>query len=268
MNLAPVWLQKTYGTRLMYSIGVLVDALADLVLDGVTARFPGVGTTDALDEIGADRVIVRGFAETNETYTERLIRWLDDWALTGASNARMRQLIGYLTTPTVTPQMRDVFQTNEATPTAVWHTIASGAGPEGDVTIDLVTPSNWNWDNQPERYWRIWPIVYVGGIFDTDGNWDDAGTWDDGGVWDTTASIEQVAAIRALVNTWRAAHAHSQWIILAFDNSDFDPTQEAPPLPDGTWGHWSTDNAGNRVQARFAPACYLDGPQGGENIVF
>lgn len=273
MNLAPSWLQNRYGTRLMYSIGILVDALTDLVLDGVNARFPGTGTTDALDEIGSDRLITRGFAEPDDNYISRLIPWLDTWALVGASNSRMRQLTAYLTVGTTIPQMRDVFQDNDAdAPTAVWHTLAAGAGPNGEVTLVRTNPSNWNWDGEQDRRWRIWPIVYVSGIFQDEGEWGDSLTsWGDGGTWGTDASLEQIATIRALVDTWRAAHAHAQWIILAFDDSnDFLPTMSpsADDAPDGTWGHWSTDDAGNRVQSRFTFARYVDGPQGGVNIVF
>lgn len=260
IDLAPPWLQGPYGSRLMYSIGLVLDAMGDLIIDGVAARLPGIGTVDALDEIGSDREIIRGPAESDDSYAARLTRAFDDWAHAGSPNSRMSQLQAYLTP--VLPLMRNVFVDNDTPQTAVWHELPAG-DPDGDVTVTKVSPTNWDWDGNAAEYWRFYPIIDATDVWVTDGTWADSGTWDDGGTWDSTATPEEVATIRLIVNQWRAAQAHCQWIIVAFDPADFSPSNLMPPSgssPNGTWGHWGRDDAGNRVIARDETASYWDGP--------
>ena len=80
-TIAPPWLQRHYGERLLYTLGLQVDAIAEAARQGVRARAPGAPQqpSDALIQIGRDRVIVRGKYESDAGYSERLQRAFDSW---------------------------------------------------------------------------------------------------------------------------------------------------------------------------------------------
>lgn len=241
---APPWLRGPVAARFLYGFGAVMDATAEWMRQGVLARFPGAGAPDALPYIGRDRQIVRGFAESADSYAERLRRWLDDWRVAGSPISVLAQLRGYLLG--VRPVLRTVDNTGN------WHSLDAS---------DVHTWSrgaNWNWDGLTARWWRWWAIVYSSaGPWETEGTWSDGSTsWGDGGTWGTTATTAEVETLRAILAQWRSAHALPQWIVVAFDPDSFDPTA---PEPDGTWGTWSVDDGGIRRPSRLGSARYIDG---------
>lgn len=97
---APPWLQSPNGTSFEAEFGQAKDDLLDRARLGVLARFPGaivrevpaldpldptpVAPSDALEEIGADRVTPRAPSESDAAYAARLLSvWTDHGFLGG-----------------------------------------------------------------------------------------------------------------------------------------------------------------------------------------
>src|SRR4029078_2535863 len=81
------WTQNKWGRRFKYVAGTMLDAVTDALRAGVKARFPGVGTPEALPYIGNDRQIIRGFAESDASYAKRLSQAFDSWKHAGSAPA-------------------------------------------------------------------------------------------------------------------------------------------------------------------------------------
>lgn len=92
VQVSPPWLRRTFGKRLMESLGVPVDEHVDRAVAGVKARFPNPDDPEALAVIGNERRIRRGPGETAETYAKRLRNWWDDHRTRGGPYALLRQL--------------------------------------------------------------------------------------------------------------------------------------------------------------------------------
>lgn len=256
------------GFRYLYLFGVLVDTNLEAMQQGVLARFPGIGTPTALPRIGRDRRIRRGFAEDDDTYALRLLRWRSDHKQRGSAHAVLSQLWGYLNPFNV--RLRTVLSNANR---AVWHTLAEGhATDDGDPVFEVAkhveAPTNWDWDGVFSRWARLWTVVYPKtsspALFverETFADLEATGlTFDEfGGTFDTDATGEQVASMQALIDETRGGHNRSEWILIAFDNSDFDPTSGSGQ-PDGTWGKWSKDDGtGHRVSSRPLDVSFWDG---------
>ncbi len=240
---------KTTAFRLLYSFGVLADVGVQRIVESVRARFPTMATPTSLPQIGRDRRIARGWSEPDETYAQRLRRWRPDWQSAGSPYTLMRQVRAYLW-PAL-PLMRVV----DARGT--WYTL------NADDTVERVVGANWDWDGDTSRWARFWLVIYADGLWTRDGTWDDGDVWGDHGdaqaTWGSSATYDQVRAIRAIVGDWKAAHAACVNIIVVFDAEAFTPADTSPPLPDGTWAHWSKLVGGVQVHARDDRAIYWDG---------
>lgn len=258
--LSPPWLAEYWGERLMYIFGVVQDAAMQATQDGGAARFPSKAPDDALQFIGADRGIARGFAEPGDSYIARLLLWLDSWKHAGSAYGLLPQLWGYFI-----PFYIDMLA---VTNWELWYELPAGTLGDPRQAITLTAGSGWDWDGLATAWWRFWVVLYPASVtpapFATDGNWGDAGDWGDGGTWGTTATVEQVSEVRAIVRQWSAAHnargdgaSGALWIIIAFDNASFHIGNAN--LPDGAWGPWSKTSAGVRVQSRLSTARYWDG---------
>ncbi len=251
----PPWLSARplldRGFKYLYSFALVIDAAVQAAIWAVEARLPGIGTFTALFYLGRDRRIRRGRAESNEAYVERLKRWREDWRRAGNPYTLMRQLQGYLYPKS--PRMRIV------NTQGTWYTLNT------DGTIERHgLEGNWDWDGDSDLWARFWVIIYSDSV---EAPWTRDGTWGDGELWgepttDTwgsTATLEQLADMRDILDLFKSATGVCKNIIICFDDDAFDPTDTAPPLPDGTWGNWSTGGSGARVRSRDSSAIYCDG---------
>lgn len=252
-----------WGERFLFSIGVQLDALADVVVQGIGARFPegpppksGLPRTpEALALIGRDRRIIRGFDEGDEAFIARLNRWLEDWPRAGSAYAVMDQVQGYLSGHSI--KLRVINNTGGA-----WRTVNA----DGSKEYLRASPTNWDWSGEPAKVSRNWLIIYVPSTLWTEGpEVGDPELW--GGAIGTpgytigsTATPNQLATLRAIIADFKGGHSKYEALVLAFDPASFDPTDApgAPGMPDGTWG--SQTNTGDPPDpARLSTARYIRG---------
>jgi hypothetical protein len=259
--LGPSWLTSAGESELVgWVVDVLKDAFTERLRQGLLARFPQQGpdgspaADDALAAIGRDRRIVRGMSETSPAYAARLLKWLDDWRQAGNAFALMRKLSEY-TGPG--PMFRTVDNSGN------WYTRAV----DGTQTA-LLSQTNWNWDGATDpqylnRWSRFWVIIYPNGLWTVGPKWGDAGVkWGAAGrTWGTTATVDQVGAVRGIVSDWKPAGTKCVNIIIAFDNTSFDPTKPYPDagLPDSNWERYEKVSGNTRVASRLSTARYWAG---------
>lgn len=250
-KLLPSWLADDEGELVNYSLGLLLDAFAERARQGLLARFPSYAPADAYPYLGRDRKIVRGIGEPAESYVPRLLGWLDEHRVRGNPWALCRQLRAYC---------NNAVRVRTVDANGNWFAVER----DGTETYSLFQ-ENWNWDGVPASpHWsRFWVIIYPT---------DDGQPWAPidgtiagehpgqitrpGETIGTTATPEQVAAVRAIIRDWQPDGTRCEWVIVAFDDLSFDPSA---PEPDGTWGTWGKYVGGSYVPARLATARYWSG---------
>jgi len=259
--ISPTWLAGIQGVaagvgqRLLYDFGLMSDVVLEKLNQGVKARMPTECDPSALALIGADRSIPQGPNEPDNSYRVRLRRSFETWQKAGSDQSVLIQLLGYLSPNT--PQVTIVNDTS------TWQTYRANADPASAPFT--VKSNNWTWDyrTQQKNWWQEWVIFYSAtGPWTNEGTWGDGQLWGDGGTWGSTATEQDVTAIRQqIVKLWKGAHASVQWIIVSFDTTLFDPAQSAGGgvNPDNNFGHWSKLVSGVQVPARFDTAIYWDG---------
>ena len=249
-KLAPSWLTTEDGEKVLFSLGLMMDAFAERARQGALANMPSYCPEDALAPIGRERRIIRGINESAETYAERLLPWLDDHAVRGNAWKMMDQLRGYCG---VDMMIRTVDVRGN------WYTRAAN----GSLSY-LLDQANWNWDGAAASQWsRFWVVIYPSASLWTVGpTWGAAALW--GGAWGTagytwgsTATPDDVQSIRSIVREWKPAGTRCVNIILAFDAASFAPTgAPGAPLPDGAWGKAAKASGGAYVASRLSTARY------------
>ena len=251
-RLVPSWLSTGDGGKALASLMLLVDDYAARAKFGLLARFPSYAPDDAtLAAIGRDRLITRGINEPAAAYVARLKRAPDDLQTRGSPPALLKQLQAYLQAQCA---IRIVDRSGN------WWSIDAS----GTITASIAT-ANWNWDALPASpYWsRFWVIIYpVGGTVP----WAPSKAWGAGALWGTgkwgvpgatigtTATSDQVAAVRGIIRQWKAEGTTCEWIVIAFDSTSFSPAGSTNPA--GGWGEW-TNSTGQPV--RLSTARYWKG---------
>jgi hypothetical protein len=236
----------TNGYRYLYAAAAMLDVFIEVEVQGLRARFPGIGTPTALPLISQDRRIIRGLTEPDDDFALRLRGWLDSWRVAGNGYNMLAQLAP-LFSPSTVPILRLV------TNTGIWLTLNT----DGTVTRQVL--NNWNWDGvTADRWARCWVIIYSGDGYpwSAEDVWG-TGTWGDGpGTWGITATREMVQTIEAVVQLWKAEVTLYPTTIIALDNASFNPSS---PEPDGTWGKFYKLVGGVPVPSRLATARYFEG---------
>lgn len=258
--LAPRWLTEGDGELIGYSLDVVKDAFIKRLYLGLLARFPQndpTGTpapSDALSAMGHDRRVVRGINESEESYSLRLIKWLDDRKTAGNPFTLLERLAEY-TGPGCKFRTVDV--------RGNWYT----RDVDGTRSFKLAQ-GNWDWDGDPlgaSKWSRFWVICYPPAtLWKPSSNWGDVAgpSWgDQTNTWGSTATADQVATMRALVADWKLAGSKCVNIVIAFDPASFDPSAalSGSGMPAGLWEHWSRNVGGVQVSTRLATARYWDG---------
>lgn len=243
----PRWMQQFVSTRVLYTSGLILDALTSLAHTAVSIRFPSTAQPDALPYLGRDRNLDRGPNESDTSFVARLEEAFDTWATAGHPRELLGAVLAFLSPDA--PIVRTV------TDFSIWDTVVSGSWSR------LYESSNWNWDGLSE-WWRAWVIIYQPS-FDANRNWG-VGTWGDrSGTWGCTATATQVQALRNLVAKWKPTNIVVKNVLLSFDSSLFDPTKSFgdASLPPGNWGRPYKSSGGNAVPTRptDGSVAFLDG---------
>lgn len=272
---------KEVDNRALYAFLLMLDTMKQRLRYGVEARLTQWAPVDALQYIGAGLDTIQGPSESIAAYRARLQTAIDDKRLAGTAWPLLRQIRGYCS-----PYAVRVRLVNEH---GHWYTI------DRDGSQSTYRYSAWDWDGAtafalktgatrvrgngvsgPAIPWsRFWVVIYPttgspSQPWQRDGTWDDGSTWDDNGqTWGSTATPDDVDAIRKIVTRWKPMGSRCVSIIISFSDTDFDPTTTAPPLADGTWkwaGKYSTSTPGVRVNARSTNAIFWDGTSVGADL--
>lgn len=233
----PWWWRGYFGGRLAYSIGVHLDAFADMAVAAVMRRFPGFLDNDDLAIIGRDRTIQRGVWETDDQYAARLPFWWDTKKMTGNARALLRELRKFIAPRTCSISF--VYNSGRR-----W-TIA----PDGTITESF---GAWNWDGLPASsgWSRFWILLHQPSwITQTDGTWadDPESPVNDSLTWSAEANWAEVDAIRQFIADLVVPHCKHVCTIVILDENEWNAQQ-----PDGTWG---------RVGNRNPSVTYWDGSE-------
>jgi hypothetical protein len=276
--LSPSWMQDGTNEREAYVYGLACDAITDKLFQGARARFPTQAPTTALDEIGRDRLILRGLTESDESYGARLQRAFDSHQFSGAARAVLSQLLGFLLAKT--PAVRFVssrYDRSTYPPTRLdssWDEYPVGRDPNAEPVHTYVTAAggNLDWDSASEvsGSWSWWgSFVILEAV--APNNWANPATW---AIGDTTLTIgtlpgstgldvssNVITSARGITKQFKGAHTWVRWIIISFDSGLFDPASPAGGgiNPDGYFGRWERVVAGTYVPSRFSDARYCDG---------
>jgi hypothetical protein len=171
-KLSPPWLQNGRAERILYALGVHVDAFGDALVAGVKQRFPGHYSFESLPLLGRERRIRRGLAETNETYAPRLTRWRLDHRRRGGPYALLAQLYAY-------------YAPNNFPITLVYQ---SGRRYSMDVHGRVVRDDIvWSPDASTAQWARWWLF------FETD-------------TFGSAPTADQIVSIKSVPREWNAAH--------------------------------------------------------------
>lgn len=200
---SPLWLQRGWAEKLLYAIGLQLDAFADALVAGVKLRFPNLYSAESLPLIGRERRISRGLVESDAVYGERLTRWLDDHRLRGGPYAMLAQLHAYYL-PNTFPIVL-IYRSGQR------YTMA----PDGTVVRDTIA---FHPDGVPERWARWWLIMEVSV-----------------GVYTPPLSDQDRADIALIPTEWNAAHCTGTVIVFPGDGELWDyPLGHVWDEP-GTW---------------------------------
>lgn len=263
LNVTPPWMQRRNFFRYLYTFALVADATLETALQGMAARLPGFGTPTALDRIGRDRVIRRGFAETDESFAERVTHWLDPdggHPVRGNGPALLKAVQAFLGPKK--PRCRLVVP--HAGSRTTWITLDT----DGTVTKEQITPENWTWDPYTAALQtRAWLVIYSTGAeapWVTDGVWVEGATselWEEETVntWGSDATLSMIAGVKQVVKDWKAAESLYVEICVSFDDDLFDPADGIPPNPDEDWEFYSHNVAGEQVASRANGAVYWVG---------
>ncbi len=244
----PWWLRTGEGGAIKFTIDRMLGAMSQRLYDGLLARFPSYAPDDALPYLCRDRRVTRGINEPRASIVARLLRFLDDLRVIGSPFALHAELRAYLQADVM---IRTVDRRGNFFTTAV--------GGAQSVALNTLV---WDWDGGALSAWsRFWVIIYpADGVpwAASVGNVSGA-TWPAGGTIGTTATLDQVATVRQLVQEWSPAGTRCEWIIIAFDADTFGPTD---PTAAGTYRNWGVADGADYVVARNTTARYWRGVPG------
>lgn len=237
-KLAPSWLTDDDGGKVLYSLHLMLDSWLERGRLGVLARFPEYAPDDAIAALSRDRKIIRGLNEPVSSFAVRLRKWLDTHRIAGNPFALLEQIRAYLQADVL---VRTVDQNGN------WYWI----DPDGSYHTQLKA-GQWNWDSATTTNWsRFWVIIY-GRTLWTTAKYGDGSKYSAAHVWGLSATPDQIAGLRSVVRQWKPAHAKCEQIIVAMDDSIFQPGTTL----DGNWGRYSS-RTDPRTPARSTLARYI-----------
>lgn len=246
-ELTPSWLNREDGEKVLFSLTALIDLYAQRAYEALLARMPSFCPPDGLGKLGRDRRVVRGIAESRESFVNRLLRSKTALKKRGTAFEIIRQIRAYINQP-VMVRVVDV--------SGNWYTIDA----EG---TEIFQPhlGNWNWDGDTSNKAKLWVIIYSPNSEPwAERVWDDAGNWgDENHYWGGTFLDNQIQDIVNLAVDWAPQGAIVSHVIISYWDGDslFNPL-DSSTLPDGTWGKQYKYENGVAVASRSENAAYVE----------
>jgi hypothetical protein len=224
--LVPGFLQRGHGEIVQHVKGLMLDASLEAAYQTALLMLPSRCPSDALEKIGADRGIPRGFSEPEASYRERLRRWR--WPrghrVRGNASGLLEQIAAVFAGA-------GIFQTIDVRGTR--YTQGAGAAERG-VT--------WDWDGQAltPNWARFWIYIAPTGVKPWPVLTEDGGGW--GPIENPDVCFDmkgvhpgQIAAVRTLCKvgrlSWVPAGRRAIYLVTDVNGEGF-------PEPDGTWNDW------------------------------
>ena len=95
--IAPAWLRQPQGLAWLRAVADTKDALLERAKQSIKTRFPSYAGYEALEMLGEERMLPRGFTESNTTYAARLRDAWTTWETCGTATGILRALhaLGY-----------------------------------------------------------------------------------------------------------------------------------------------------------------------------
>ena len=151
-NLGPPSLQLQNGRLIEGNFGAEKDVAFERARQGLLVGFPGVGPSDALDLIAAERQLPRGVGESNADLAARLQVCWDDahgWLPAGSHKSLLYALdrAGF---PMGDPAGAHIIQRHKR---YAWLTASGGTPVYGTHPL-------WNFDGSDPRYWTQFGIIF------------------------------------------------------------------------------------------------------------
>lgn len=194
LRILPKWLHNGNIGRVVYAIGLHLDALGDSCVAAVRKQAPEADSEDASALIQANRNIIRGREETWAGYCARVKTWRQAHRIRGGPYALLRQINAYwLGAFAVELRYSGVDRTQFQ------------MSPEGEIArlIGSYAPPTPGWAQWLLIYY--WPTAIPGPAA-----WGDAITWGEGAVWGSGLTPTEVADLRRVPAQWGNAHTRGR----------------------------------------------------------
>lgn len=189
----PRWLRKGSIGKLVYTLGVHADVVAQAAYEAVRKRAAEPNSEDAASYIAAERRIIRGKNETWDNYSARVANYHQDHKRRGNPYVLLEQLYAYW---------------QGAFPISLYYQGHNKMGfdlaTDGTITRGR---GDW-WLTGDDSAWAQWLLVYYWpDPIATDGLWGDPGLWGDGGIWGVGLGPSEIEDLRAVPRNWGNAHS-------------------------------------------------------------
>lgn len=236
-ELFPAGIARGEGETLQTVLGRTHDGITEAWRQSVWLSLPSLCPEGALGRLGRDRGIVRGLAEPEANYRDRLKRWRQDHRLRGGQPALLSQAYAAL-------------------PATRWYSIdargtlySTDNGEDFSIFKGLI----WDWDGEPllpnwARFWLLvvlpegaepWPSF-------ADGAWGAAIKDPDVMIGAKGVHPGQIQAIKALTShdsqpSWTAAGRQPMVLTMIFPGDNF-------PVAGGDWDSWENRDPDYRYE--------------------
>lgn len=268
----PSYMRGPHLTTLAEAVGAEQDAQAEQVLRGRMQSIVFAGGPNP-QRIGAARLADGRLIECEPVFlpvhsdqrgiklydTEpvlskriRLSMWWQLRKERGTHWGEMNHARPYFSASLAYPTITCVFQTNEATPAAIWYRMA----PDGTRTIRRVSPSNFNYDNRPTHRSRVFWFVDMSATgYAAPNAYDSGGLYDTSGwIYDAPSFAVQADIAAMLALDWKSAHSWPNMVALWWPMTGGAPfpSHSGTPTQD-TSGWWSLPNGAGTWASLVGP---------------
>jgi hypothetical protein len=254
-GVGPWYMRNKNMQKFLQSFYMVLDESITALQDGVRLGWPLDCDVSALPVISRERGIRLYPTEPEASRRIRLANWLSLHRTKGTNIGQLKHSQPYFL-PDV-PVMRIVHQPADES-CAVWHTLSA----TGEYSVYQKTPTNWNYDGQITKWWRIWVICYCPSRLLETHHYGDGTKYGSTARYASALSTAVARDFLAMINEWDRAGMFLQSYIIATDPASFDPAGDVLTMPDGwttlpSGGNWSSPLSAAGIRTRPPTARWL-----------